>query len=176
VRDLQEEVRQAAEAAEADATLLRAAVDIRSAEADDPVGSVSDAAYARSFREAEPDVDTLGSDAAGARIRARPPGVALAFSAALDDWARQRRTARPKDEASWGRLIAAARAVDHDETRDRLRAIWVLADRKAQRAPLLELARQADPRAWPPASLMLLARSLYAADEHDAAIDLLRRA
>jgi serine/threonine-protein kinase len=176
VRDLQEEVRQAAEAAEADAKLLRAVVDIRSAEADDPDGSISDADYARAFRNAGLDVDTLGPDAAGAKIRTRPPGVALAVAAALDDWTNQRRRVRPKDETGWGRLSATARAVDRDETRDRLRAIWAQADRKAQRGPLLGLAKEADPQAWPPASLILLADALYAADERDAAIELLRRA
>jgi Flp pilus assembly protein TadD len=173
---LRDKVRQAAEAAEADAKLLRAAVDIRSAEADDPDGSVSDAAYAAAFRDAGLDVDTLGPDAAGARIRARPPGVALAIAATLDHWASQRRWVLPRDEAGWGRLSATARAADRDETRDRLRAIWAQADRKAQRGPLLELAKAADPQAWPPASLMMLAKGLYFADERDAAIDLLRRA
>ena len=54
VRDLQEEVRRAADAAEADARLLRAAVDIRSAKADDPDGSTSDAAYAAGLPRRRP--------------------------------------------------------------------------------------------------------------------------
>ena len=151
-------------------------VDIRSAEADDPDGSASDAAYARAFRDAGLDVDALGPEAAAARIRARPAGVALALAAALDDWANRRRKARPKDGDAWGRLIAAARAADPDKIRDRLRAAWSEPDAKARRGPLLALAKEADPRTWPPASLTLLAGALAEADEHAAAADLLRRA
>ena len=121
VQALQEQVGEAAKAAGRDADLLRAVVDIRSAEADDPDGSASDAAYARAFRDAGLDVDALGPEAAAARIRARPAGVALALAAALDDWANRRRKARPKDGDAWSRLIAAARAADPDKTRDRLR-------------------------------------------------------
>ncbi len=41
---------------------------------------------------------------------------------------------------------------------------------------MLELAKQADPRTWPPTSLTLLGDALAEADEHEAAADLLRRA
>ena len=146
VEALREQIRQAARAADADAKLLRDVVDIRSAEADDPDGSASDADYTHAFRDAGLDADALGPDAAGARIRARPLGVALAIVAALDDWAAQRRLARPRDAAGWGRLVAAARAADPETTRNRLRGIWAQPDREAQRGPLLEVARGADPR------------------------------
>jgi serine/threonine-protein kinase len=69
VQALQDEVAAAARAAERDAELLRAVIDIRSAGTDDPDGSASDAAYAAAFRRAELDVDALGPEAAGARIR-----------------------------------------------------------------------------------------------------------
>ncbi len=151
-------------------------MNIRSAEADDPSGSATDAAYARAFRDAGLDVDTLGPEAVAARIRARPAAVTLALAAALDDWANRRRKARPKDGDAWGRLIAAARAADPDKIRDRLRAVWSEPDAKARRGPLLALAKEADPRTWPPASLTLLAGALAEADEHAAAADLLRRA
>jgi tetratricopeptide (TPR) repeat protein len=173
---VREEVRQAAETALSDAKLVQATTDIRSAEADDPDGSVSDAAYATAFRQARLDVDAIGPEAVGARIRAMPSGVATALAAALDDWALQRRKARPGEEAGWRRPIDAARAADPDATRDRLRDLWSQADLKARRAPLLDLAKQADPRGWPPASLILLARALYSADLGDAAVELLRRA
>jgi serine/threonine-protein kinase len=150
-------------------------VDIRS-RAEDRRGFVSDPAYAAAFRDAGLDVDALGPDAVAARIRAKPAGVALSLAAALDEWASRRRAARPKDDAGWGRLLAAARAVDPDPTRERLRALWAQSDPKAQRGPLLELAREADPRAWSAASLSMLAGALYAAEERDAAIALLRRA
>ncbi len=174
VQALQKQVDEAAQAAGRDATLLRAVVDVRSAEADDPNGLASDAAYAGAFRDAGLDVDALGPAAAAAKIRARPARLALA--AALDDWANQRRKARPKDSEGWLRLIAAARAADPDKIRDRLREVWSQPDAKARREPLLELAKQADPRTWPPASLTLLGDALAEAKEHEAAAGVLRRA
>jgi tetratricopeptide (TPR) repeat protein len=173
---LQQKVAEQAQAAERDAALIRATVDIRSAEADDPNGSASDAGYARAFHDAGIDVDALGSQAAAAKIRARPAGVTPALAAALDDWANQRRKARPKDSEGWRRLIAAARAADPDKIRDRLRETWSQPDAKARRGPLLELAREADPRTWPPASLTLLGDALAEAEEHEAAAGLFRRA
>ena len=176
VKDLGERIATSAQAAERDAALLREAVDIRSAQEDDPDGSVSDSAYARAFREAKLDVDALGPDAVGVKIRARPVGVSPALVAALDDWSSQRRKARPEDVAGWKRLIDAARVADPDTTRDRLRQLWSEFDRKAHREPLLELAKAADPKDWPAANLMLLAGALSAAGEREAAVDLLRRA
>ena len=163
VRELGDQVATATQAAERDAQFLREAVDVRSAEADDPDGSASDGAYARAFLDAGIDIDRLGPEAAGAKIKARPAGVTLALVAALDDWAEERRKARPKDADGWKRLVATARAADPDPTRDRLRQLWSEPDRKAQRELLLQLARQADPRGWPPASLTLLAGALDAA-------------
>jgi tetratricopeptide (TPR) repeat protein len=176
VRDLGDQVSAAVQSAEREAKLLREAVDIRSAKADDPDGSASDAAYARVFRDAELDIDRLGPEAAGVKIRARPAGVALALTAALDDWAAQRRMARPKNADGWKRLVATARRADADETRDQLRQLWSEPDRKVQREPLVKLAKEADPRSWPPASLTLLAGALAGAGEGQAAVALLRRA
>ena len=68
-----------------------ALVDIRSAEADDPDGSATDAAYAEAFREAGLDLAALSPAEARGQIRARPPATALALAAALDDWAAVRR-------------------------------------------------------------------------------------
>jgi tetratricopeptide (TPR) repeat protein len=175
VRELGEQVATATQAAERDAKLLREVVDIRSAEADDPDGSASDAAYAQAFRDAGIDMDDLGPESAAAKIKARPAGVALAFAAALDDWATQRRKARPRDTDAWKRLVAAARVADPEPTRDRLRQLWSEPDLKTQRQPLLQLAKGADPRGWPPASLTLLAGALADAGERGAAVDLLRR-
>ncbi len=176
VQALQKQVDAAAQAAGRDANLLHAVVDIRSAEADDPNGSASDAAYAGAFRDAGLDLDALGPEAVAARIRARPAGLAMALAAALDDWATRRRKSRPKDSEGWLRLIAAARAADPDRVRDRLREVWSQPDAKTRRGPLLELAKEADPRTWPPASLTLLGDALAEAEEHEAAAGLLRRA
>jgi serine/threonine-protein kinase len=169
-------VRAAAEAAEADRTLLDHVVDIRSAQADDSDGSASDAAYTAAFREAGYDVDAIGPEAASARIRSRPAGVALALAAALDDWAGQRRRSRPQGDDAWKRLVDTARAADPDPTRDRLRVLWSQPESPARRQRLGELARDVDPRAWPPASLSLLAGALDEAGARDAAVALLRRA
>jgi tetratricopeptide (TPR) repeat protein len=163
-------------AAERDADVLRAVIDIRTAEADDPDGSASDAAYAAAFQDDELDVDRLGPDAVGARIRARPADVARAMVAALDSWAVRRRTARPRDKAGWGRVVDAARAEDPDPARDRMRSLWAKTDREARRGAILELARQADLRTWPPASALLLARAQDGAGELDAAVGVLRHA
>jgi serine/threonine protein kinase/Flp pilus assembly protein TadD len=176
VRELGDQVAAAVQAADRDATLLREVVDIRSALADDPGGSASDAAYTKAFGDAGIDIDGLGSDVAAAQIRSRPPGVALALAAALDDWAGRRREARPRDADAWKRLVATARAADPDETRDRLRQLWSQPDRKAQREPLLTLAKEADPRGWPEQSLTRLAIALADAGEPNAAADLLGRA
>jgi serine/threonine-protein kinase len=176
VAALVQEVDKAIAAAKADRELLEKLVDIRSAEADDPDGSASDAAYARAFREVGIDVDDLGAEMAATRIKARPAGVPLALAAAIDDWAVQRRKARPKDADGWMRLVGAARGADPDPQRDQLRQIWSQPDRKAQREPLRELARGADPQGWPVQSLDLLASVLAEAGDRDAAVALLRRA
>ena len=94
--------------AKVDRDLLADLVDIRSAEADDPEGSATDAAYADAFRTAKLDVDVSGPDAAGNLIRSRATPVALELAAALDDWASNRRKARPNDAAAWARLVATA--------------------------------------------------------------------
>jgi tetratricopeptide (TPR) repeat protein len=169
-------VRTAAAAAVADRTLLGYLVDIRSAKADDPNGSVGDAAYAAAFREAGYDVDQSSPALAAARIRSRPAGVALALAAALDDWAGQRRKSRPRDAEAWKRLVETARAADPDPTRDRLRVLWSQPESPARREQLGALTRDVDPHVWPPASLSLLAEALSEAGARDAAVDLLRRA
>jgi eukaryotic-like serine/threonine-protein kinase len=176
VRALSDEVVSASRAAERDAKLVRDSIDIRSAEADDPDGSASDAGYAAAFRAAGLDIDTLGPEAAALEIRSRPKGVVLQLTAAVDDWASQRRRARPKDTDGWKRLVATVRGVDPDPIRDRLRQVWSESDRKAQREPLLKLASEADPRSWPSASMTLLADALAEAGERNAAALLLLRA
>jgi hypothetical protein len=71
----------------------------------------TDAEYAAAFRSFGIDLDQLDPEEAGKRIVQRSEPVELASY--LDDWALQRRGARDKkDEASWRRLLAAARAAD----------------------------------------------------------------
>ncbi len=173
---LRQEVAAAAEAADRDSALLNSLIQIRAAKANDPFGEMGDRAYTWVFHLAGLDIDELEPDAAAAQIGTRPAGVIPMLAAALDDWAAQRRKARPKDIESWGRLIAVARAADPDETRNRLRAVWLQPEGKAQREPLLALAKEADPRQWPVQTLTLLATSLLDADEPATAADLLERA
>jgi serine/threonine protein kinase/Flp pilus assembly protein TadD len=175
VRELAEQVASATQTVAGDAALLREAVDIRSAW-NDLGDAASDAAYARAFRAAGVDVDALGSESAGAKIKSRPAGVALGMAAALDSWARNRREARPNDTDAWKRLVATARVADPDETRDRLRQLWSQPDPKALHETLLKLAREVDPGTWQPISLTTLARALGDAGEREAAAELLRRA
>ncbi len=72
VTALVREVTQAAAAAESDQKLLAKLVDIRSAKADDPDGTATDANYADAFREAGIDIAALPPAEAGAKIQARP--------------------------------------------------------------------------------------------------------
>ncbi len=104
---LRDELQAGAESAERDRELLDRLVDIRSAKADNPEGSATDDAYAEAFREAALDLAALAPAEAGAKIRARPPAVALALAAAMDDWAAVRRDRR-NDPAGAERLAEAA--------------------------------------------------------------------
>jgi tetratricopeptide (TPR) repeat protein len=176
VTALVQQVTEAARAAEADQELLAKLVDIRSAEADDPDGSVSDAAYADAFREAGIDPDVLSTAEVGTKIKARPTSVTLGLTAALDDWAVHRRQALPKPEEAWKRLVVAARAADPDPRRDHLWELWAQHDRAAQLEPLRKLAQEANPETWPVPSLLLLAVAVHEAGDRDAGVALLRRA
>jgi eukaryotic-like serine/threonine-protein kinase len=174
-RSLQEDVGTAAETADHDAALVQTVMEIRADKSKDPFGSAGDAAYAMAFRDAGIDIDALGPDAAAATIRARPARVIPVLAAALDEWAARRRKDRPKDAEGWRRLIATARAADHDGIRNRLRDVWLQPEGKGQRESLLALAKDADPRFWPVQTITLLASSLLDADEPAAAAEFLDR-
>ena len=117
---MREEIQAGLDAAQRDKTLLDRLVDIRSAEADDPDGSDTDAAYAEAFREAGIDVAKLPAAEAGAMIKARPPSVATALAGALDDWAATRRDKR-KNAAGAASLSQVACVADPDPWRTDLR-------------------------------------------------------
>ena len=101
--------------------LLDRVVDIRSAKADDPDGSVTESAYTVAFREAGLDLAVLTPAEAGARIKARTPAVAMAVAASLDDWAAVRRGLRG-DTPGARRLTEMAWAADADLWRNDFRA------------------------------------------------------
>jgi serine/threonine-protein kinase len=165
-----------AAAAERDRELIDRLNDQLAGGEDDPDGSVSEARIASAFREAGFDVDRFGVEAVAARIRARPPDVVLRLASSLTTWANRRRASRPQDVDGWKRLVAAARGVDPDPLRNRLRDLWSESDPRAHRDELLALARQAFERRWPVHSLGLLGITLIAAGEKDAVLELDRRA
>jgi serine/threonine-protein kinase len=132
----------------------------------------SDAAYARAFREYGIDPEALPPQETARRVRARP--IARELVAALDDWAKVRRTAtRPDDAASWRPLVEAARAADPEPWRDRLRG--ALLHPEADRELLRELSATADLRAQSPEILNHLAFELVRVDVREA-VALLRKA
>jgi serine/threonine-protein kinase len=171
---LRAEVKLEADAAQRDRTLLDRLDDIRSAKADDADRSATDASYADAFRYAGLDLAALSPDEAATAIKARPPAVALALAAALDDWAAVRRD-RQRSVEEWRRLVAIARAVAPDVQRDRLRTIFSETELRASLEPLRALAREADPGSWPVQSLDLLANTLAHAGDPGAAAELLHR-
>jgi eukaryotic-like serine/threonine-protein kinase len=172
---LQKEIEDGLKAAGRDRALLDRLVDIRSAAADDPDGSVSDNDYADAFRAAGIDLAGLTPAEAGARIRARPPSVALALAGALDDWAAIRRGKR-KDAAKAARLSEAARASDPDPWRIELRTALEQPDLQARRAALRALSKKANFDDLGPISLHLLGTGLNAFGDSALAESVLRRA
>jgi serine/threonine-protein kinase len=132
----------------------------------------ADKEYAAAFREFGIDLDRLDPNEAGARIAQRSDPAELASY--LDDWTGVRRIAQDKrDEASWRRLIAAARAADPDRWRNALRTHIGDEDLEALR----KLA--ADDKALeaqPAKSLLLLAQGLQGKGDRRLAEQILRRA
>jgi tetratricopeptide (TPR) repeat protein len=169
------EVQAGAAAAERDAALMTKLVDIRSAYADDPDGTATDAAYADAFREAGYDVERLDAKEAGASIAARPGPVRQALIAALDHWTGVCNERRVPGER-WTRLVAVARAADPDPDRDALRASLAINDKALRLDRLKPLAARADAATWAPASLVLLAYTLAGSGDLDDAVQVLRRA
>ena len=172
---LRVEVQAGADAAERDRALLDQLVDIRSAKADDPDGGETDAAYAEAFRDAGLDLAALPPAEAGAKIKARPPAVALAIAAALDDWAAVRRGLR-NDPAGAGRLAEVARVADPDPWRNDLRAALALADKDRRKEALQALAGTAKFDELGAVSLDLLGNALADAGDPATAETVLRRA
>ena len=136
---LRTEVQAGLDAARRDKTLLEHLADIRSAEADDPDGSVTDHDYADAFSEAGIDLASLPPEEAGAKMKARPPSVTLALAAALDDWAGIRRVKR-KDAPGAARLSEAARIADPDPCATSCAPPWINPTRRSD---------SPDCRPWP---------------------------
>jgi hypothetical protein len=86
------------------------------------------------FRDHGLDVLRLSTEEAAERIQAR--SVPRELVAALQEWARVRRSSRPKADTTWKVLLTIARAADPDDWRNRLRKAWEEKDKKV----LTELA------------------------------------
>ena len=139
---LRTEVQAGLDGAQRDRALLDRLVDIRSAKADDPAGSATDAAYADAFGEAGLALAALPPAEVGAKIKARPSAVALGLAAALDDWASVRRSLR-KDTAGAKRLSQAAQTIDPDPWRNDLRAALDQPDKQTRLAAVSVLTKTA---------------------------------
>jgi serine/threonine-protein kinase len=172
---LRDEVQAGADAVDRDRVLHDRLVDIRSAKADDPDGSATDAAYADAFREAGLDLATLAPAEAGAKIKARPPAVALALAAALDDWAAVRRGLR-NDVTGAARLTPVALAADPDPWRNDLRVALDQPDKSARLTALQALAKTTRFDELGAVSLDLLGSALMKAGDATAAEAVLRAA
>jgi tetratricopeptide (TPR) repeat protein len=155
--------------------LLERLTDIRSAEADDPGGSVTDAAYAEAFRQAGIDLARQAPVETGAKIKSRPRSVVMGLTGALDDWAAIRRD-RGDNAAGAARLSAVARVADPDPWRNELRTALDEADLEARRTALQVLARKAKFEELDPISLHMLGSGLHAAGDCVLAELVLRRA
>ena len=172
---LREEIQAGLDAAQRDKTLLDRLVDIRSAEADDQDGSISDRDYADAFREAGIDVARLSPAEAGTRIKARPPSVATALASALDDWESVRRDKR-KNAAGAASLSQAAQIADPDPWRNDLRNALGEPDKAARLTRLQAVEKKANYDALGPISLHLLGSGLIKADDPALAESVLRKA
>ncbi len=172
---LREETQAGLDAAERDKTLLDRLVDIRSAKADDRDGSNTDVAYGDAFRAAGIDVARLPPAEAGARIKARPPAVAMALASALDDWASVRRNDR-RNAAGAASLSQAAQIADPDPWRTDLRNALDEPDKAARLTRLQAVEKKANYDALGPISLHLLGSGLINADDLALAESVLRQA
>ena len=166
---LQREIRAGLGAAKRDKALLDRVVDIRSAKADDPDGSATHADCAEAFREAGIDLSALPPEEAGARIRARPPAVAISMAAALDDWAGLNR-------GNHQQITEAARIADPDPARNDLRKALTLAEKSLRVEALKALASKEHADELGAVSVDLLGKALLNEGELPAAEAVLRRA
>jgi len=172
---LRTEIQAGLDGAERDRALLDRLVEIRSAKADDPGGSATDAAYAEAFREYGIDLGKLAPAEAAAKIKALPPSVVPGLTAALDDWAAIRR-GRRRDAVRAALLSRVAQIADPDPWRNELRSALDQADPEVQRTALQLLASKAKFEELGPVSLQLLGSGLDAAGDRALAESVLRKA
>jgi serine/threonine protein kinase/Flp pilus assembly protein TadD len=170
---LRTQVETLADAAEADARLVRRLAEVREA-IDEIPAAETEAAYAAAFQAAGLVPDTDPSDEIGRAIANRPPGTAVALAVALDHWAALRRDLG--DRSSADRITAVTRAADPDLYRGRLRTALMEPNADARRAALRELARSGQGAELPPVTSALLGAGLLHAGDPIAAESVLRPA
>jgi serine/threonine protein kinase/Flp pilus assembly protein TadD len=127
----------------------------------------TDAEFGLAFRDYGIDVEALGAEEAGGRLRAR--AVAVELAVALDEWAAVQKALKKNGGAAWKHLVAVARVADPDPWRVRLREARASQDRQA----LIALAESADVKAMPARTLHRLGKDLEALGEWDRAANLL---
>jgi tetratricopeptide (TPR) repeat protein len=113
--------------------------------------AAADVAYTEAFQAYGLDVDRLDPQTVAGRIAARP--IHRQLAAALDDWAVVR---LQRQAEGWRQRLAAARAADPDEWRNRLRDALEAKDARALGKAVEDAvaAKQADD--WPEETLVLL--------------------
>ena len=173
---LRTEVQAGLDAAQRDKALLDRLVDIRSAEADDPDGSITDRDYADAFREAGIDLATLPPAEAGAKIKARP--AVGGYWRWPGPWTTGRRSAGA-DEGTRPARCALERSRTHRRSRSLARRAAHRpgqADKAARHTALQALAKKAKYDELGPISLHLLGTGLSGAGDRSQAQSVLRKA
>jgi tetratricopeptide (TPR) repeat protein len=123
----------------------------------------AEAEYAAAFREYGVDVLALPAAEAAARLGRRPPAVVTAVAAALDDWARERKSR--KLQAPWRQPLEVALRVDPDPLRRRLRRAWAAGDLAA-----LRRVAAGKPDGLPAATVAMLGAALRHGGDVEAAL------
>jgi serine/threonine protein kinase/Flp pilus assembly protein TadD len=126
-----------------------------------------DAAYAVAFREYGLDLGSFELHQTHQRLGRS--SIRLQLAAALDAWASVRSRLKARN---WSQLVAAARLIDPDPWRNRLRDLAEARDSKG----LVALAGSAPVADWPPATAVLLAEWLQDARQPERAVEVLGKA
>jgi serine/threonine protein kinase/Flp pilus assembly protein TadD len=127
----------------------------------------ADRAYRAALAQYGLDREVLGPDEMVGRLQAS--AIHDRLVAALEDWAWLKRRARLP---GWEGLLAVVRRADPDPWRDRLRDVLQRRDHKA----LVDLARDKEILAQPPATVYFLGTGLRGAGQKSLAVEVLRRA
>jgi serine/threonine-protein kinase len=166
----------AAREAERDLILRERVTDIRSAWGTGEVEPAScDAEYLAAFEEVGIGPRRLSPAEAAAKIRARPPDVAIELAAAIDHWADLRRWIL-RDPSGADRLTYVASLADPDPWRNRLRETSKKPMSAERTRGLQQLARSASTLDLPAVSLTLLGLGLHWGRDQKAEESVLRLA